>query len=249
MKTENKPEAEILGFEAEGFVQESEGLASESEAQEAEGLALGAEGTATGSPARKRRTLSADTRGILKIIIVLATIAAVAGLVLGVVHAFTEVDENAAILSKLTDTFPGETFTENTALVFNDASVKDGSVKKVFKSESGAYAYLAAGKGYGGDVQLFILVEHNIITKIAVYKASETPGLGDKVLKQGTMAAQFIGVDISELTAFKLSGGGNPANGEVTGVTGSTFTSNGVVRAVNAAVYCHNKIINREAGQ
>ncbi|MDR2634614.1 MAG: FMN-binding protein [Clostridiales bacterium] len=197
----------------------------------------------------KNKGLSADTRGILKIIIVLALTALTAGLLLGAVHSFTEVDENAVILSKLTEVFPGRTFTEEPGLVFNDTAVKDGSVEKTFKSADGAYVYLAAGKGYGGNISLFILVEENKIGKIEVYKASETPGLGDKVLKKGTFAAKFVGIDISEITKFTLSGGENAAEGRVAGIAGSTYTSNGVLRAVNAVVYCHNKIIGTEAAQ
>ncbi|HPD01886.1 MAG TPA: FMN-binding protein, partial [Clostridia bacterium] len=161
---------------------------------------------------------------ILKSLLVLTVIAIVAGALLGAVNYFTKTDENQTILKKAEAFYGAAGYS-----VFEGEipDCPDGYVKTVLmpEGEEDAYLYLAGGKGYGGSVELFVLVKGGIIEKIGVYSAKETPGLGAAVLDKGKIFTQFIGTDISALDAFVYTKHAQGA-GEVEAVSGSTKTSN-----------------------
>jgi electron transport complex protein RnfG len=87
------------------------------------------------------------------------------------------------------------------------------------------YAFLATGKGYGGDISILIGLENETTVKaISIISQSETPGLGDRITGSSFLN-QFDGVSIDSV---KLKRNG----GQIDAITGSTISSSAVVNAV-----------------
>ncbi|MBA7698037.1 Ion-translocating oxidoreductase complex subunit G [subsurface metagenome] len=89
------------------------------------------------------------------------------------------------------------------------------------------YAFLAVGKGYGGDIDILIgLEDETTIKGITIISQSETPGLGSRIA-ESSFASKFAGVDIGDV-ALKEDGG------QIDAITGATISSGAVVDAVRA---------------
>ena len=87
------------------------------------------------------------------------------------------------------------------------------------------YAFLAIGKGYGGDIDILVgLEDETTIKGISIVSHSETPGLGSRIT-ESFFTNQFAGLSIDEV-ALKRKGG------EVDAITGATKSSRAVVDAV-----------------
>ena len=87
------------------------------------------------------------------------------------------------------------------------------------------YAFLAVGKGYGGDIDILIgLEDETTIKGITIISQSETPGLGSRIA-ESSFAIKFAGLNIRDV-ALKQDGG------EIDGITGATISSGAVVDAV-----------------
>jgi len=87
------------------------------------------------------------------------------------------------------------------------------------------YAFLAVGKGYGGDIDILIgLEDETTIKGITIISQSETPGLGSRIA-ESSFASKFAGLNIGDV-ALKQDGG------EIDGITGATISSGAVVDAV-----------------
>jgi electron transport complex protein RnfG len=87
------------------------------------------------------------------------------------------------------------------------------------------YAFLAIGKGYGGDIDILVGLEDETTLKgIAVIAHAETPGLGDKILAPD-FTDRFVGVDIADVAV-------PDEGGKVDAITGSTISTKAVIDAV-----------------
>lgn len=98
----------------------------------------------------------------------------------------------------------------------------------------GAYKIVAiesSGKGYAGDVGLFVAVdlETDKVYGVGVTTHSETAGLGSKAKDDPNFAAQFKELDIDK--AFVVSGDGQKINA----IGGATITSKAVCAAATQA--------------
>lgn len=178
---------------------------------------------------------------ILRSILVLSVIAIVAGALLGYVNHVTQIDENEVINAELKELVTADSFTECSDKIIETSQ---GEVERVFTPDgvNGTYVYLASGKGYGGDVKLFVVVKDNVVDSISVYEAEETAGLGDTLLKKGEYFKQFVGTDLTDVTVFTANKNASAA-GEIVSKTGSTRTSNAVIYALSAVAECHNSIV------
>ena len=103
------------------------------------------------------------------------------------------------------------------------------------------YAFLAIGKGYGGNIDILVGLEPdvNTVKGITIISQTETPGLGTRIT-ESFFAEQFSGLTIDEV-AFKEHGG------EVDAITGSTISSTAVVKAIRDTAL--EKIQLLEAGE
>ena len=87
------------------------------------------------------------------------------------------------------------------------------------------YAFLAIGKGYGGDINILVgLTDESTVKGIKIVSQEETPGLGTRIAEP-VFTAQFAGIDINNV-ALSRNGG------EIDAITSSTISSSAVVEAV-----------------
>ncbi len=90
------------------------------------------------------------------------------------------------------------------------------------------FAFLAIGKGYGGDIDILVGLEDETTLKgIAVIAHAETPGLGDKILNPD-FTDRFVGVDITDVAV-------PDEGGKIDAITGSTISTKAVIDAVRTA--------------
>jgi len=87
------------------------------------------------------------------------------------------------------------------------------------------FAFLAIGKGYGGDIDILVGLEDETTLKgIAVIAHAETPGLGDKILVPD-FTDRFVGLDIADVAV-------PDEGGKIDAITGSTISTKAVIDAV-----------------
>jgi electron transport complex protein RnfG len=90
------------------------------------------------------------------------------------------------------------------------------------------YAFVAIGKGYGGDIDILVgLEDENTVKGITIISNEETPGLGTRITEP-SFTDQFDGLVIDEV-ALEDEGG------EIDAITGSTISSAAVINAVRTA--------------
>jgi electron transport complex protein RnfG len=123
--------------------------------------------------------------------------------------------EDEAVKAMLTEMFPEMShyeFKDDIYTVYSDGS-KLG------------YAFLAIGKGYGGDINILVGLEDETTVKgIEIISQTETPGLGSRITEP-SFTDQFTGVAINNV-ALSRDGG------KIDAITGSTISSSAVVDAV-----------------
>ena len=87
------------------------------------------------------------------------------------------------------------------------------------------YGFLATGKGYGGDIDILIGLNTDMMVKgVTIVSHTETPGLGDRIVKP-SFTDRFIGLEITDVAV--------PAEGgKVDAISGSTISSKAVIDAV-----------------
>jgi electron transport complex protein RnfG len=123
--------------------------------------------------------------------------------------------EDEAVKAMLTEMFPEMSryeFKDDIYTVYSDGS-KLG------------YAFLAIGKGYGGDINILVGLENETTVKgIEIISQTETPGLGTRITEP-SFTDQFTGIDINDV-ALSRNGG------KIDAITSSTISSSAVVDAV-----------------
>ncbi len=103
---------------------------------------------------------------------------------------------------------------ENGIFVLNDSSEK-----------TVGYAFVASGKGYGGDISILVgLQDASIVKGIYIISQTETAGLGSRITLP-RFTDQFMGKRIEDIR-LKSEGG------RIDGITGSTISSQAVINAV-----------------
>jgi len=152
-------------------------------------------------------------------IILLTIVVAVCVSLLSYVDSLTRekisAQEDEAIKSLLTEMFPEMSryeFKNEIYTVYSDG-------------DKLGYAFLAVGKGYGGDINILVGLSDEITVKgIKIVSQTETPGLGSRITEP-FFTDQFAGVAINNV-ALSRDGG------KIDAITGSTISSSAVVDAV-----------------
>lgn len=94
------------------------------------------------------------------------------------------------------------------------------------------YAFLAVGKGYGGEIDILVGLDEDFTVKeVTIISHTETPGLGGKIT-EASFRDQFKGLSVDDI-ALRKDGG------KVDAITGATISSKAVVEAVR------NKMIEK----
>jgi electron transport complex protein RnfG len=87
------------------------------------------------------------------------------------------------------------------------------------------YAFLAIGKGYGGDINILVgLEDESTVKGIEIVSQEETPGLGTRIAEP-FFTDQFTGIGISDVALSRN-------DGKIDAITSSTISSSAVVEAV-----------------
>ena len=92
-------------------------------------------------------------------------------------------------------------------------------------SQSIGYAFIAKGKGYGGEIQTLVGIGKDFtLREITVMSNSETPGLGSKITLS-SFTDQFKGLKSGDVILSK-------DGGQVDAITGATISSRAVTDSV-----------------
>ena len=195
---------------------------------------------------RRVRTLDAPARFVTKdmvmCVVVLAVIALVAGVLLGLVNWLTYVDPAAAVAELVAEHYGVDpslvSSAEDRAMSAPGASsTVDAAYVVSREGETLAYAYLVSGAGaYKGTVQfIFYVTPEGRIEGTEVYASSETAGIGSKVLTKDNLA-RLVGLDLGAITDYG-DVGSSAVRDEGVYITGATYTSKSLVNAVRALAY------------
>ncbi len=199
-----------------------------------------------------------------KIVLVLVLIAAIAGVVLGVVKPLTDIDQEKVFqtnLKLITDSaFPGEEFKYeklNNGTPYEKENLNAYnqvvSVVKIFSDKDGtkiknAYLFEVVGKqAYKGQIVMYVLINDNKVASIAAKESNETPGLGSKVLSLKYYESSYIGADVTSFNdEFVLVKGKKEKANEVVLQSGATKTSTALKNALNGAVRVYRALLAEE---
>ena len=119
------------------------------------------------------------------------------------------------IQGMLVETFPDMneyTFTGDIYTIYSDDTLV-------------GYAFLATGKGYGGDIDILVgLEDAQTLKGITIVAQSETPGLGSKII-ESSFVSEFVGANIDDIFLKK-------DGGQIDAITGASISSEAVVDVV-----------------
>ena len=172
-------------------------------------------------------------RYVLRITLVLLSIAIVVAAALALVNGFTKPIIDKANAEKtqqaIQAVLPGGYETEIT-----DFSDETGLVSKIYKGTAG-YAVEVRPSGFDNTITLMVGIDtEGKVLGISVISHTETAGLGavsaDKGSKGQAFREQFIGQSGS-VSVVK-------DGGEIDAITGATITSRAICDGVNAALAC-----------
>lgn len=116
---------------------------------------------------------------------------------------------------------------------------KPEEVEKLIKKDDGALAFQIIVSGYNKNgLDLLIAMNNDGSVKgVAIISISETPGLGTKVDNAGFLGT-FVGAD----QAVEIVKKAPSADNEIQAVTGATYSSEGIARAVNIAIKTYKEM-------
>ena len=132
-----------------------------------------------------------------------------------ITEAKREEQRDQRIMEMLSDMFPELSHYElvdEIYLIYDDGEIL-------------GYAYIAQGKGYGGNIDILVGLENeNTIKGINIVKHTESPGLGARIIED-EYRNQYISLDIAD-SEMNFDGG------QIDSITGATISSKAVADAV-----------------
>ena len=180
---------------------------------------------------------SENTKKILRLGLILFTVTAVTGIILGVVYEITlgpilqsqERLKNEALAGALPE---AKSFSLVEMVPDSDPVLKE--VQKAEEEETlVGYCITVTPKGYGGLIEIVVgITKEGKLRAIRILNLSETPGLGAKATLPAFLG-QYENKEVETLSVVKSS----PASPEqIQAISGATITSNAVTSGVNAAL-------------
>jgi electron transport complex protein RnfG len=180
-------------------------------------------------------------RDLIKMVVVLLVICTTSGVVLSYVNQATiapreyqyiKFVQEPSIKAVLSD-YDNDPVKERIKLAVGEDEEGKPIEVVVFPAKKGgktqAVAYSASAKGYHDLIEVMVGVDpEGTLTGISIMTHTETPGLGARIVEPG-FTAQFAGLD---LETAKLSAEG----GKVDALSGATFSTMGVITAVDTAL-------------
>lgn len=174
--------------------------------------------------------------------IVLTCVTTIVAVLLIVTHQFTYVDTSNVITDKLMSALT-EVMGEGDYSIVSDWSEygieKPENVGKLIKKSDGSLAFEIVTDGYSKKgIDLVVAMNTDGTVKgIGIVSLGETPGLGTNVQDESFLS-RFIGKS-GEITVVKNA---PTKDNEIQGVTGATYSSKGVAKAVNIAIETYRKL-------
>ena len=185
-----------------------------------------------------------DILEVIKNTLIMLAIAAVAGIILGVVHSVTkgpiEVMEEAkkkeANSRVFINAYSFEDVPVDTGFVKENIEGADiGEVLNALNEEGESLGYVIeviSHEGYGGDIVIRVGLQNDGTTNaIAITEISETAGLGMRAPEE--LVPQFVERNAEK---FELVKTGAILDNQINAMSSATITSKAVVGAVNAAL-------------
>ena len=174
--------------------------------------------------------------------VVLTCVTTIVAVLLVVTHQFTYVDTSNVITDKLKSALT-EAMGEGEYSIVSDWSEygaeKPDNVEKLIKRSDGSLAFEIVTDGYSKKgIDLVVAMNSDGTVKgVSVVSLGETPGLGTKV-QNDSFLSQFKGKSGS----VEIVKNAPKKDGEVQGVTGATYSSKGVAKAVNIALDTYRQL-------
>ena len=178
-----------------------------------------------------------NTQKIVKLGLILFTITAITGLILGVVYeitagpiALTQLRlKNEALSAALpeADAFEAQPLSEGTPAIVTDVQKASGS------GAFAGYCITVTPKGYAGLIEIVVgVTADGKLRAIRILSQGETPGLGAKAATDAFMG-QYTNKEVESLTVVKAP----PTSPEqIQAISGATITSDAVTSGVNTAL-------------
>ena len=147
-------------------------------------------------------------------------------------------NQNKATVESIAKTIPGAAEVIN--LQTPKETLKDG--REVYKVLDGSrllgWAYVAKGKGFGGDIKLLVGLnaKGDGLVGIDVLEDVETPGFGHSINDEKLWKSKFRprnGVALSLAKPLVVVKSQPKAEGQIQAITGATISSKAVVNIIN----------------
>jgi len=172
-----------------------------------------------------------DVKSILNITLRLFIVCTIIAAVVAGVNALTAEKISANEQKEINDTI-AKVFTEGKIEKISEGD-SESSVSAIYgikDSSEGStvgYSVICAPKGFGGEIKMMVAFDYEKnIKAIRIMSHSETPGIGDKVQKDESFAAQFEGR--SQEMTYGVDG--------IDKISGSSKSSGAVLNGVNDAI-------------
>jgi electron transport complex protein RnfG len=195
-------------------------------------------------------TISAGRKepGSARLVLTLVVAALISGFVLSGVYQVTKpvIDANKAeaLRRGVFKVVPGATRIQKLALrdgklvpVGDNEVVSDPIVHAAYDDKGAFLGWAISGTGPGFQDAISVLYGYDPrrkkVTGMYVLESRETPGLGDKIIKDENFVAQFS--DLAVDPQIVVVKGGATKDNEVDAITGATISSKAVVRIINEA--------------
>lgn len=199
-------------------------------------------GAEDGSNSKRTKFLTKD---VVMCVVVLAAIALIAGVLLGVMNWVTYVDPEAAIMEQIAKYY-GVAADDVTSVpervVGGGSSYVDGCYAVTAEDGTLIYVYHAVGSGAkDGTLELLVhIAADGTIKEVEEYSQSETAGYFDRVISANR--GKYVGKNAKDVGQFDLVKGEGSVtdDGDIDAVSQATLTSRGINNAVNAAVAAFN---------
>ena len=189
-------------------------------------------------PKKKKKTVK-PMNDILRCALVLVLIAAVAGVLLGVINWVTYVDSEQTIKSQVGSKY--DVSADNVQNVTSEYLVLElgkSKVNAVYKVNEDVTAfYVTASGAYDGTVEYVVCVKDGKVDGIIVYSSSETASIGGNVLKQANLD-KYKGLALSAVETSSEAGSKDAKSSPVY-ISGATKTTKSVVNAIKVTAVAY----------
>lgn len=178
-----------------------------------------------------------NTKKIVSLGLILFTVTAITGLILGFVHEITAGPIQKTQERLKTEALAGSLPEANAFAPIEIAGGADATLKEVQEAKNEGntvgYCITVTPKGYAGPIELVVgITSDGTVRAIRILNQSETPGLGAKA-PLPPFSGQFDNKKIEKLTVVKAP---PSAPDQIQAISGATITSSAVTDGVNTAL-------------